>query len=1285
MQRIVRTLPIFTLLGALLFATAAQGQKVVRDDYESLQVEFTTGTLKTGLTSLDGQTFSTLSIEGCIASSEVGAPCLPTYSRLVEVPLCDSWEVSVADAVYDTLDGTRLGLLHPLLPLQPSRSKSDTLRHPLTIGSAYGTDAYCGAPLALLEDAGIARDRRLARLQFSPVSYNPVSGSLVVCRQATVTVRYRKADREGTLALFERYHTPAFASGAQVLNSLYPKSVNTDAPVRYLIVAHSMFRGQLDGFVQWKRRKGFLTDIVYTDSAAVGTTTTSIQSFLQSQYTNATSACPAPTYVLLVGDHEQIPAFTGTTSSEHITDLYYISWTSGDNLPDCYCGRFSAQTIAQLTPQVDKTLMYEQYSFADPSFLDRAVMVAGVDGGNSGDYGYTHADPAMDYAIQHYINGGQGFSQVRYFKNNTSVVPTGSNVVVDGNSSSMSATVRSYYNQGAGLINYSAHGSATSWATPNFTTSHAAAMTNTQKFGLMIGNCCLTNKFQTTTCLGESVLRKGNYCGAVGYIGGSNSTYWGEDFYWAVGLRSSISASMSLAYNALNLGAYDRLCHTHGEVRSKWVTTQGELMFQGNMAVQGSTSSLKLYYWEVYHLMGDPSVMPYLTQADEMTVSVVPIVPFGSGSLTVNAAPYAYVALTDSASHSLVAAAFADAAGTATLTLPADLQPGSYELAASAQQYRTAFRTVSVILPMGTIAYTTAIATGHTLDAGAAVPLSLTVVNPGDSTAHGVVLHLASDNSALTFSLDSLVVGDIAANDTLQADNLVQALVGVTAGDGETATINVTTTWVGCQQPLTISFPFTLQAPVLTLDIADDALCLLPGNSGVASATLTNSGHADLPLSSFTLTSPTLLLDAAATDTGTLTLPTGSAVTRTFTLTVDAAAPQNALIPMRIRVANALHTTDSALYLFTGTSATETFEGGSHHTDGWTQGSNPWTFDAATAHGGSYSLRSTSSLSHSQTAMVTVARTYPTSDSISFYYKVSSEENYDKFRFYIDGVEMLSNSGEVEWTRAAYAVGAGAHTFKFSYVKDYSVSNGSDCAWIDDVVFPSPVQAVTFRGDTLCTGDTYVLFGDTIDTQQPVRAMRQGVEGGTPTVVDYLVLPATFSVDSVEACDSYLWEGTLYEGDTTLTQLLANTYGCDSTVTLVLTLHHPVYDTIADTAAAVSYQWNNSIYTVSGEYTQVLTAANGCDSTVTLLLVLTDPVGIDGTELPTLRVGPNPSNGTVRLGRQVDMAELYDALGRRVALLHGVSEVDLGPLPSGIYTLRVATRQGYATLRLVRL
>ena len=1051
-MKIVRNVMLVVL--ATMLSVAAQGQKVMRDDYHALQVKYETGALQMAQTTIDGRAFTVLTADGCMASSEVGAPNLPTFSSMIETPLCGEFVVTVSDAVYDTviLEGA------PVVPLQPSRSKSDMERHALTMtAKIYATDAYYGMEEATVEQVGVARDRNLARLQFSPVRYNPVAGKLIVCRSAVVTVTYGGVREAETRELFSRYHSPAFASGDMTINSLFPKEIRTTAPIRYLIVAHSSFRGQMDSFVQWKRRKGFLTDIVYTDDAGVGTTSTAIANYVKSQYTGATASSPAPTYLLLVGDHEQIPAFAAqvsSPSSDHITDLYYTTWTSGDHIPDCYYGRFSAQNVSQLTPQIEKTLMYEQYTFADPSFLDRAVMVAGVDGGSSGDFGYTHADPAMDYAITNYINGSHGWSQVMYFKNNTSIVPTGTNVTVGSSASSNSATVRNYYNQGAGWINYSAHGSATSWGTPNFTTSHAAAMTNTQKFGIMIGNCCLTNKFETSTCLGESVLRKGDYCGAVGYIGGSNSTYWNEDFYWAVGLRSGIGPSMSMAYISSNLGAYDRINHTHSEAYSQWVKTQGELMFQGNMAVEGSSSNYKYYYWEIYHLMGDPSLMPYLTQAQDMTMTAPSTLAVGATSLTVTAAPYAYVALTDTATHTLKAAGFANASGTVTLTIASGLTVGGYELAASAQQYKTTFRTLSVVPTQGAYAHVVSVTPQGDLTAGSTVQLTVKIANLGNSIARNVAVSLTSNNSALTLSTGSLTVSTIASGDTVT--RVVNATVGSTADDGTQAVVTATTNWSNNTTPSSNSFPFTLKAPVVAITVDNGMLSVMPGSSATVAVTVTNSGHAALGSSQLTLSSSNSQLTVTAANSGSFTLAAGATVTRQFTLQAASTMAMDLTVPLTIQLSGPMPMSEN-LNVFIGENSIETFEGGHYTVQGWTQGTYPWEIVSDESHEGNYSARSSSNLSHGQTSEMSITMTVPRADSISFYYKVSSEANYDKFHFYIDGTEKVVNSGLVNWTRAAFAVTPGQHTFTFSYSKDVSVNSNSDCAWIDNVSLPRPL------------------------------------------------------------------------------------------------------------------------------------------------------------------------------------------------------------------------------------
>ena len=73
-------------------------------------------------------------------------------------------------------------------------------------------------------------------------------------------------------------------------------------------------------------------------------------------------------------------------------------------------------------------------------------------------------------------------------------------------------------------------------------------------------------------------------------------------------------------------------------------------------------------------------------------------------------------------------------------------------------------------------------------------------------------------------------------------------------------------------------------------------------------------------------------------------------------------------------------------------------------------------------------------------------------DTISFDCKVSSEEDYDFLKFYIDGKRKDSFSGEQDWATSSYILMPGVHTFKWVYSKDSSISEGSDGAWIDDIV-----------------------------------------------------------------------------------------------------------------------------------------------------------------------------------------------------------------------------------------
>ncbi|MBO4752668.1 MAG: T9SS type A sorting domain-containing protein [Bacteroidales bacterium] len=705
---------ILLSLAALLLglcAYAQSGCEVMSSDYHRLELSFkASSALNVENVIVKGNDFSMVTMEGFGQSSAMGCPSLPTMRCMIEAPLCSGISVRITSENHIVIDGESIGVTNRVAPVQPSECKTASRNHDILAldQQVYGTDAFYGIDIVSTEHIGIARDRNLAQVVFSPVQYNPVTNQFLVYTQVEAVLTYENADVEATKQMKRRYYSPAFGNGINTINSLgSAKNPSETAPIRYLVIANTMFRGELDEFVNWKKRTGFIVDEVYTDDAEMGDSLESIMAYVKRQYTEATAENPAPTFVLFVGDVDQLPTtikmdivdywgfFQDTTIQA--SDLNYACWTDGDNIPDCYYGRLSAQTVDQLTPQLDKILMYERYEFPDPSFLDVAVLVAGQDQGRSGDNGYKVCDPTMDYIAKFYINGDYGYSNVYEYKNNTSINPNATNVTLGTNTTSDAAAIRARYSEGAGWINYSAHGDWDRWHGPELTTSQVAQMTNKDKCGIMIGNCCLSGKFDETTCFAESLKRKDNNCGAAAYIGASNSTYWNQDFYWAIGVRSSISANMNHQYMADNLGLYDRLFHTHGEDYSLWAVTLGSMMFNGNMAVENSNSeaSDKLYYWEIYHTFGDPSMMPWLTQAEDMTVTYDGVYS-GSSSVTVTCVPYAYVALTGEENYNLYGAAFADENGVAVIDLAQPLPLGSYVLAATAQNYKPALVDVVV-------------------------------------------------------------------------------------------------------------------------------------------------------------------------------------------------------------------------------------------------------------------------------------------------------------------------------------------------------------------------------------------------------------------------------------------------------------------------------------------------------------------------------------------------------------------------------------------------------------
>ncbi len=1015
----------------------AQNVQITQNSYQKVAVSFTTGDLEVVDISVPQGDFSVISFPGYGVSYNPGLPQLPQLVKMLQVPVCDSVVATVINAQYTDYDAADLGVHHPLFPSQTTVAKKDTAPVFDYNALVYGVDGFFYQPLIQVEKAGVRRDVALANISFSPVRYNPVKNIIRIYTHVDVEFTFVNADMAATMSL-QKYSSPLFTNEKSlVVNKMQgTRSEYSSAPIRYLIIANPMFESNelLGEFVAWKRRIGYLVDVVYTSDANVGTTTTSIKNYIQEQYDAATPQNPAPAFLLFIGDREQLPAFNNQTGNDHITDLYYATLSGGDYLPDCYYGRLSATDNQQLTNQLEKILMYEQYTMPDPSYLGKAVLIAGTDSY----WSPTHANGQVNYIHDNYINTDN---------------PAYTNVMVHMyNCSSEAAQIRSEVSAGTGWVNYTAHGSETSWADPSFTTTHVAQLQNTDKYGLMIGNCCQSGNFKTGECFGEALLRAEKK-GAMGYIGASNNSYWGEDYYWAVGFRGNITANPT--YNSVYLGAYDKMFHTHNEDYDVWVSTIAGMMTAGNMTVQNTSSSLKQYYWEIYHCFGDPSVRPYQGIPTTMTVDAIPVIMNDTLSYAVNVAPYAYVALTHN--NTLVCAAFADENGDATFNFSSSLDPGEYELVAMGQNYIPYFQTVQVIVPNGPYVVPTAVevAENTVFLQGSTVNMNLSLTNLGVSGASQVYAKLTPETN-ITMIQDSVFVGTLAVEGTDTHNNAFSFQMPASE-DYVNLPFILYVHWN--DTTITRDISVRVKLPKVTLNSYktmvnnEEVVNYQPGNEVQFVFTNVNKGHASVNMGIIDLTCNYSGLKVLTNSSNINGLEPNATSEKTFVVQIADTVPDKSVIKLYYHINyDNIQRVDTLTILVGGDF--ETFESGDFSQYDWSMNNYPWIITSTMSYAGQYSARSAMNLPSNSSSRMTITTSSSVDSELSYYRRVSTESGYDFFYLYVDGAKKDEASGTSHWTYVSVPVPAGTHTYRFSYEKDYSQASGSDCVWIDNVSLP---------------------------------------------------------------------------------------------------------------------------------------------------------------------------------------------------------------------------------------
>lgn len=599
-----------------------QEVEIVQASNKRLLFQFNINEINAEIVNLADNQFVKLNFKGSYPDGALGYPNLPAFKKLIEIPNTGNIVINVISSKSATYKLDDYDIKYKIEPVQQSLRKD---KHPdsskFNINEeVYQAKSFIAKELVTVDKLGTLRGTEIAQLVIAPVQYNPVENSINVYYEIELAIDFKGHNEKNTIKTKSKTYSPYFNIINDKLFSRlhYPNHPDlTKYPVKYLIVSDRMFEATLQPFIQWKTQQGFKVITAYTDT--IGAAYADIQAYIHAQYLDSTTNEPAPSFLLLVGDAPQIPLIRGSASNK-FTDLYYAS-VDGDMFPEMYYGRLSATNTSQLQAQIDKILYYEKYLFAEPEYLNTITLIAGADNPCNG----THGQPTVLYGKNYFFTPANGIDSVNLYLNSY----TGCYNTV---------------NQGVGLINYTAHGSRTSWSNPGLSQTQVNAFTNSNKFPIAIGNCCLAADFGLSDeCFGETWMRKANG-GAVGYIGSSPNSYWDEDVYWAVGAFPTVGNGIAPTPDQTTLGVYE----------SPWSGDYVCLdahVFVGNLAVTEAIGNnyshdvSALYYWQAYNCLGDPSLIPYYGQGKVQIISHNSFIQPKTNSFSVAALAGSYVAL----------------------------------------------------------------------------------------------------------------------------------------------------------------------------------------------------------------------------------------------------------------------------------------------------------------------------------------------------------------------------------------------------------------------------------------------------------------------------------------------------------------------------------------------------------------------------------------------------------------------------------------------------------------
>jgi len=990
--------------------------------------------------SIDNVDYSTVKFPLSASVMDKGSPDLPKTSTSIIIPDDKNMVIEIISSEFVEFRDMNIA---------PSKGNLSRMIMPQDIpyefNKNYQINAFYPSDIAVLNDPYIIRDFRGQAVQFNPVQYNPITKVLRVYTNITVEV---VSDNQNSINVFNRNRSLEKIDNE--FNNIYNNHfVNFNNDVRFdylvdhgnmLVISYGDFIDEMQPLVDWKNRKGIPTEIV--DINSIGSNSTSITNYVSDYYNDN-----GLTFLLLVGDIAQIPSPSVSGSA---SDISYGCITGNDFYQEVIVGRISASNPSQVSTQVERSIEYERSPQIVGDWHDNALGVASNQG--PGFNGYSD-DQFNEFLWDTVLSD---FTYDSY------------QGVYDGSGGSDTQGITAI-NNGVSLINYTGHGSISSWGNgASLNTTQINQLTNNDKLPLVITVGCNVGEFNSTNeCYAEAWQRatnQGEPTGGIAHFGSTISQSWEPPMHG------------QYAMNLILTESYD-----NNLTRSLGGITTNGCMYMND--VQGSSGINETKYWTFF---GDPSINIRTASPTTMNAIHDDVVLVGQDQFIIDVGENGALAAI-SQNGILLSSAYSDG-GVAILELgDAATVPGTLDLVVSGFNSYVYEAEVSVIAPEGSYLVIDGVEVEYGLvDSGYLLygrdnNLSLNIANIGSDAANNITVAISSNNQYVNIAQDVVTYNSIAPNQNANIDGLSVEL-DWNVPDQEL--INITFQIISNDGTIEIDMPFTAQSPMIAFSSISGSLD--PGQTTDLNISLSNIGSAAINYPMVSLEGD-MYVSVNNSGIGNAYywdyIQNNNQEVLFANVTVSSSAPIGHVAELIVHVNNLNAGLDISfpVYLAVG-QIIENFESGFSDNLNWEfSGNQNWQITENDQYEGYYSAQS-GNINDNQNSQMSVAMDVVMDGNIEFYYRVASEYSpsgeyfYDGLEFYIDGTLVgqyqPGANGETPWTQASFSVQPGEHTFTWSYIKDGgggSTDMPEDCAWVDYISFPPSM--IEDDGDGAMQGD----------------------------------------------------------------------------------------------------------------------------------------------------------------------------------------------------------------------